>query len=229
ATLGATVPPGDYWPAIADVCRRHGVLLIVDEVMAGFGRTGRWFGVDHWGVRPDIVVAGKGASSGYWPLGLCIASGEVYDTAGRSFVHGFTYSHHPAGAAAGLAVIRVIESEGLVDAAARQGERLLAGLRSSLGDHPHVGDIRGLGLLVAVELVADRQTKEPFARGEVVTERLLDAALDSGLIVYPASKGVDGINGDAVLFGPPLTVSNEEIDSIVERFTAALSPLLRAV
>ena len=101
ATLGAAVPPDDYWPAIAEVCRRHGVLLIVDEVMAGFGRTGTWFGIDHWGVRPDMIVAGKGASSGYWPLGLCIASKEVHDTVDGCFVHGFTYSHHAGGAAAG--------------------------------------------------------------------------------------------------------------------------------
>ena len=227
ATLGAAVPPDDYWPAVAEVCRRHGVLLIVDEVMAGFGRTGRWFGIDHWGVRPDLIVAGKGASSGYWPLGLCIASQGVYDTVGGSFVHGFTYSHHPGGAAAGLAVIEVIEVESLLKASATQGGRLLAGLSQSIGNHPLVGDIRGLGLLVAVELVADRATKEPFERSEAVTERLLAACLDNGLIVYPASRGVDGIKGDAVLFGPPLTISDSEVDAVVERFTDAITRNLR--
>jgi hypothetical protein len=223
ATLGAAVPPDDYWPAIVDVCRRHGVLLIVDEVMAGFGRTGTWFGIDHWAVRPDIIVAGKGASSGYWPLGLAIASKEVHDAVDGAFVHGFTYSHHAAGAAAGKAVIEILESESLLQASKRQGERLLGGLRDAIGDHPRVGDIRGLGLLVAVEFVSDRVTKAPFDPTEAVTERLLDACLKNGLIVYPASKGADGVSGDAVLFGPPLTISNAEVDTLVDRFTDALS------
>ncbi len=223
ATLGAAVPPDDYWPEIGEVCRRHGVLLIVDEVMAGFGRTGTWFGIDHWGVRPDIIVAGKGASSGYWPLGLAIASKEIYEAVEGAFVHGFTYSHHAAGAAAGAAVIEILESESLLEASIEQGERLLGGLREAVGDHPRVGDIRGLGLLVAVELVADRATRAPFDRSAAVTKRLLDACLENGLIVYPASRGADGVNGDAVLFGPPLTISNPEIDTLVDRFTVALT------
>ena len=227
ATLGAAVPPDDYRPAVAEVCRRHGVLLIVDEVMAGFGRTGTWFGADHWEVRPDIVVAGKGASSGYWPLGLCIASSEVHDTVEGSFVHGFTYSHHAGGAAAGAAVIGIIERESLLEAARTQGERLLTGLRASVGDHSRVGDIRGLGLLVAVEMVSDRATKEPFDPTAAVTRRLLDACLDNGLIAYPAARGADGKKGDAVLFGPPLTISDEEVDAVVDRFTAALTRNLR--
>ena len=227
ATLGAAVPPDDYWPAIAQVCRRYGVLLIVDEVMAGFGRTGTWFGVEHWGVRPDIIVAGKGASSGYWPLGLCIASKDVHDTVGSSFVHGFTFSHHSGGAAAGLAVLEIIERESLLEASTKQGERLQRALTQSIGDHPKVGDIRGKGLLVAVEIVRDRVSKEPFDRGLEVTERLLAACLDNGLIVYPASKGVDGFNGDAVLFGPPLTITDSEVDAVVERFTDALTRNLR--
>jgi adenosylmethionine-8-amino-7-oxononanoate aminotransferase len=223
ATLGAAVPPDDYWPAIVEVCKRYGVLLIVDEVMAGFGRTGTWFGVEHWGVRPDIIIAGKGASSGYWPLGLCIASKEVHDTVGSSFVHGFTFSHHSGGAAAGLAVIKIIERESLLEASTKQGERLQRGLTQSIEDHPRVGDIRGKGLLVAVEIVSERVSKDPFDRGLKVTERLLAACLDNGLIVYPASKGVDGVNGDAVLFGPPLTITDSEVDTVVDRFTEALT------
>src|SRR5690242_16130562 len=128
ATLAAAVPPDGYWPAIAEVCRRHGVLLIADEVMTGFGRTGRWFGVDHWGVRPDILVAAKGASSGYWPFGFVAASGEVHEAvtgpAGPGFVHGFTYSHAPVGAAVAREVLRIIETEDLVAASATKGERL---------------------------------------------------------------------------------------------------------
>jgi len=122
ATLGALVPPDDYWPAIAEVCQRHGILLILDEVMTGFGRTGAWFAADHWGVRPDMITAGKGASGGYWPLGLCIAAGRIYDTVmeAGNFLHGFTWSHHPVGAAVADATIGVIEREGLVEARARR-------------------------------------------------------------------------------------------------------------
>ena len=128
ATLAAAVPPDGYWPAIAEVCRRHGVLLIADEVMTGFGRTGRWFALDHWGVRPDILVAAKGASSGYWPFGFVAASDEVYATVtrpGSGFIHGFTYSHAAVGAAVAREVLRILEGESLVEASAAKGERLL--------------------------------------------------------------------------------------------------------
>jgi hypothetical protein len=224
ATLGATVPPPGYWRAVAEVCRRHGVLLIVDEVMTGFGRTGEWFGIQHWGVEPDILIAGKGAASGYWPLGLCVASGEVFEAVAEAgFVHGFTFSHHGAGAAAGLEVVKIMKEEGLVEAATRQGEKLRAGLVAALSDHHHVGDIRGIGLLLAVEFVADRDTKTPFDQSQGVTERLLEAALAESLLLYPVRGGADGINGDAVLLGPPLTISDEEIDLVVGRLSTAVA------
>jgi hypothetical protein len=226
ATLGAVVPPSDYWPAIADVCRRHGVLLIIDEVMTGFGRTGKWFGIDHWGVRPDLIVAGKGASSGYWPLGLCIASGAVHSAMGESFVHGLTYSHHPAGAAAGLAVLEILDREELVDAAAMKGDLLQRLLTDALAEHPNVGDVRGIGLLVAVELVANKSTKEPFRREAQVTDRILAAGREVGLLLYPASKGIDGVRGDAFLMGPPLTITPGDLAIIVERATAAIGAVL---
>src|SRR5688500_13503396 len=132
--------------------------------MAGIGRTGTWFGVEHWGVRPDIIVAGKGASAGYWPSGLFIATMGVHQTVDTSFVHGVTFSHHSGGAAAGMAVIKIINRESLLEASTKQGERLQQGLTQSIGDHPRVGDIRGKGLLVAVELVSDRASREPFDR-----------------------------------------------------------------
>ena len=146
ATLGAVEPPEGYWPAIADVCRRHGVLLVADEVMTGFGRTGTWFAMDRYGVAPDLLVAAKGATSGYWPFGFVAASGEVWETVtkGGGFVHGFTYSHQPGAAAVALEVLRILEEERLVEASAAKGERLLGLLRARLGDHPNVGDIRGL-------------------------------------------------------------------------------------
>ncbi len=168
ATLAAAVPPDGYWEAIGAVLRRHGVLLITDEVMTGFGRTGRWFGGDHWGVRPDLLVAAKGASSGYWPFGFVAAAGHVAAAleAPGSFVHGFTYSHHPVGAAVAGEVLRILVDEDLVAASAAKGDRLRTLLVERLGGHPNVGEIRGRGLLQGVELVADRETRAPFPRGD---------------------------------------------------------------
>ncbi|MCA1727675.1 MAG: aminotransferase class III-fold pyridoxal phosphate-dependent enzyme, partial [Actinobacteria bacterium] len=188
AAIGAAVPPGDYWTAVADVCRRHGVLLVADEIMTGFGRTGAWFGSDHWEVRPDILVAGKGASGGYWPLGLCVAGGEVFEAVREGgFVHGFTYSHHAVGAAVGRAVLDRLRREGLVERSRVQGELLLKELTTSLADHPHVGDVRGLGLMIGVELVRDRSTRDPFPREERVTEAIVRAAFERGLLLYSST------------------------------------------
>lgn len=228
ATLAAAVPPPDYWAAIGEVCRRHGVVLIADEVMTGFGRTGRWFGLDHWGVVADIVTCGKGASSGYWPLGLTVASDELHDTvaAAGTFVHGFTWSHHPIGAAVGAAVIDVIETDGLVDRARILGERAQGAMIAEFGGHRHVGDVRGLGLLRAIEFVADKSTKTPFERTDHVAERVVAAAFDRGLTLYPCTSAVDGSVGDAVLLGPPLSVSDSELDAMLDRLVAAVSDVL---
>src|SRR5664280_1503348 len=136
ATLGAVAPPDGYWPAVAEVCRRHGVLLVADEVMTGFGRTGRWFGVDHWGIRPDLLAAAKGATSGYWPFGFVAAAGPIYETiAASGFVHGFTFSHSITGAAVAREVLRILRDEDLVAASAAKGEQLLALLAERLADH----------------------------------------------------------------------------------------------
>jgi adenosylmethionine-8-amino-7-oxononanoate aminotransferase len=229
AALGAAVPPDDYWPAVAEVCRRHGVLLIADEVMTGFGRTGRWFACDHWGVRPDILALAKGAASGYWPLGLAVAAGEVHDTiGGAAFTHGFTYSHHVVGAAAGRAVLRVLRERRLVEAAETQGKRLRAGLEARLGGHPAAGDIRGLGLLVAVELVADRAARTPFPRDRRVAERVVAAARDRGLLLYWSTGCADGSDGDLVMLGPPLVVSDAEVDEMVDLTAAAVEAAVPA-
>jgi adenosylmethionine-8-amino-7-oxononanoate aminotransferase len=228
ATLGAVVPPPDYWPAVSEVLRRHGVLWIDDEVMTGFGRTGRWFGVEHWGVRSDIVTCGKGASSGYWPLGLCVASGVVYDEVEHhgSFAHGFTWSHHPIGAAVGSAVLDELAAKGLVERVPALGERCRSALRASIGDHPHVGEVRGIGLMNAVEFVADRDTKSAFDRREGIAERVTDAALRHGVTVYTCTSVVDGAVGDAVMLGPPLSVTEAELDAMVERLSLAVSDVL---
>ena len=200
ASLAAAVPPDEFWPAVSELCRRHGVLLVTDEVMTGFGRTGRWFGIQHWDVEPDLMICAKGASSGYWPLGLAIASGPVFDAIGEDFVHGYTYSHHPAGAAVGRAVLDIIANEGLVEAAAEKGERLQSFLKESLAGR--VTDVRGKGLLIGVTFDADPRIVVASARRQ-------------GLLVYPAAI-------PAILLGPPLIISNEEIDELVRRLSAAL-------
>ncbi len=223
ATLAAAVPPDDYWPAVAQVCRAHGVLLIADEVMTGFGRTGLWFGVDHWGVRPDILVAAKGASSGYWPLGLCVASGAVHDTVAASgFIHGYTWSHHPVGAAVGLEVLRRVRDGGLVERSSLVGERLRTGLVAAFDGFPVVGDVRGRGLLIGVELVEDRATHQPFSREERTVERIVAAARRLGLLLYSSAGHVAG-DGDLILLGPPFTIDESEETIIIERLTAAIA------
>jgi len=226
ATLGAAVPPDDYWPAIAEVCRRHGVLLIADEVMTGFGRTGRWFGCEHWGIRPDILVSGKGASSGYWPLGIVACSNEVFDAVSATgFVHGFTYSHSAVGAAVGRAVLARLRDDNLVEASRDKGERLLKGLTEALADDPHAGDVRGLGLMIGVELVEDRASKKPFAREAKATERVIAAARENGLLLYPSTGCADGTDGDLIMLGPPFVITESELDEAVEKTARAIASL----
>ena len=226
ATLAAAVPTDDYWPAVAAVCRRHGVLLIADEVMTGFGRTGRWFGSDHWGLRPDVITAGKGTTSGYFPFGFAACSAAVFDTVRETgFVHGFTWSHNGVGAAVAHAALRRLQADDLVEASARQGERLLKDLTSALSDEPSVGDVRGIGLMVGVELVADRTTKAPFPRAGQVTDRVVAAARANGLLLYSSTGHVDGRDGDLVMLGPPFVISDEECDLVVERTAAAVASL----
>jgi adenosylmethionine-8-amino-7-oxononanoate aminotransferase len=192
--------------------------------MTGFGRTGTWFGSEHWGLRPDILIAGKGCSSGYWPLGLTACSGDVFEAvATGGFVHGFTYSHSVVGAAVGRAVLKVLRHENMVEASAAKGERLLKELTSALAEDPHVGDVRGLGLMVGVELVADRATKAPFDRSERSTERVVAAARDAGLLLYSSTGCADGVNGDLIMFGPPFVITDAELTEAVEKTAAALA------
>ncbi len=231
ATLGAVAPPPGYWSAIAEVCRRHGVLLIADEVMTGFGRTGRWFGIEHAGVTPDILVAAKGSTSGYAPFGFAAARGEVHEaiTSGGGFVHGFTYSHHVVGSAVAGEVLRILESESLVEASAAKGERLRALLVEALGGHRHVGEIRVQGLFAGLELVADRETRAPFERSRRVAEGIVREARSNGLLVYSGTGMADGTNGDAILLGPPFVVTDGELATIVERLAAAIDAVTAGV
>ena len=229
ATLAAVVPPEGYWPAIAEVCRRHGVLLVADEVMTGFGRTGRWFGVDHWGVRPDLLVAAKGATSGYWPYGFVSAAGPIADTVlgAGPFVHGFTFSHSVVGATVAREVLRILEAEDLVTASARKGEQLRTLLTNRVGEHPNVGEIRGRGLMVGIELVADRASRAAFPRSARVTEAVVAAARRNGLLVYSGTGNADGVDGDLILLGPPFVVTEAELDQISEKLAAAIEVALQ--
>ena len=223
ATLAAAVPCEDYFASVVEVCRRYGVLVIADEVMTGFGRTGRWFGSDHWDVRPDILTAGKGTTSGYVPFGFAACTGEVFDAvAPKGFVHGFTWSHNALGAAVALATLRRLRDGGLVERSAELGASLKARLAEGLADAPSVGDVRGLGMMIGIELVADRESKEPFARAKQVTERVLAAGRENGLLLYSSTGHVDGHDGDLVMLGPPFVLTDEDADALVERTVAAI-------
>ena len=194
--------------------------------MTGFGRTGAWFASEHWGLRPDIVVAGKGMSSGYWPLGLAACSGEVFEAVSASgFVHGFTYSHSAVGAAVAGAVLAKLRTEGLMEASKIKGELLMKELRAALEDHPNVGDIRGRGLMVGVEVVANRDTKQPFRRSARVTERIVAAAKEDGLLLYSSTGCADGTEGDLIMFGPPFVITEEEIGEAVDKTRRAVSAI----
>lgn len=218
ATLGAVVPPEDYWLRIAEICDQYGLLLIVDEVMAGFGRTGRWFGIQHFAVEPDIITMGKGATSGYFPLSItAVRDSDLKAVVNEhgDFAHGGTYSHHTVGAAAAQATLDYLEKHDLVTAAASLGTYLGQKLEAELGELPCVGDIRGLGLLWAVEFVADRETKQPFPPQAKFHQRVADLAFERGVIFYPGAGCVDGVRGDHVLIAPPFVITEAEIDEMV--------------
>ena len=223
ATLAGAVPCEDYWEKVVEVCRRHDVLVIADEVMTGFGRSGRWFGLDHWNVRPDIVTAGKGTTSGYVPFGFAACTGRVFDAiAPRGFVHGFTWSHNALGASVALATLQRLRDDGLVDRSRDLGAKIQGDLAAELAEERHVGDVRGLGMMIGVELVRDRETKEPFGRQRQITEQVVTAAREAGLLLYSSTGHVDGENGDLVMLGPPFIRSDDEAKLLVERTVAAV-------
>ena len=212
STAGALVPPPEYWQRVAEICRRHGVLLVMDEVMTGFGRTGRRFAVEHFGITPDVLVGGKGLTGGYAPLGAVFASEAVVAPIaerGDDFMY-YTYGAHPASCAAADRVLEILEREDLVRRAAQMGEKLRAAL-APLERHPHVAEVRGLGLLQAVELVRDRATLEPFPAAARVGQRVVVEGILRGVFFYPG--GVDPAR-DVVCLGPPFVVSDAEIETI---------------
>jgi adenosylmethionine-8-amino-7-oxononanoate aminotransferase len=229
ATLGAVPPADGYAQRIAEICRRHGILLIADEVMTGMGRTGKNFAVEHWSVVPDIITVGKGVASGYAPLGAAIVGPRVVEAfvkGSGAFQHGFTYQAHPVAMAAGNAVLDVIEEDHLFARVADAGRALFDALEP-LRAHAHVGDVRGLGLLAGVEFVRDKSTGEPFPAEDKVCERIRNAAMDQGVLTYPTQGCVDGRRGDHILLAPPFIVSQEECEAIGRALAAALERVFR--
>lgn len=218
ATAGAVVPPDGYFQRIREICDKYQVLFIADEVMTGVGRTGKAFGVDHWGVVPDLMTLGKGMSAGYTPMAATMVSDEIIDTITKGsglIMAGHTYSANPQSAAISLAVLNYVEKNQLVEKAAEQGAYLLSRLQELADELPLIGDARGLGMLLGLEFVKNKQTKEPFALSEGVGAKVIAKAFEKGLLIYPAMGGIEGVAGDSVIISPPLTITKEQIDELV--------------
>jgi adenosylmethionine-8-amino-7-oxononanoate aminotransferase len=231
ATAGAVPPVPGYLRHVRDICDRHGILLILDEVMCGSGRTGTFLSAEQDGIHSDITTIGKGLAAGYQPIGAMLCSAAVHDAVAAgsgAFRHGQTYNAHPAGCAAALAVQKVVRDEKLLDRCKAAGQRLTALLGERFGQHPHVGDIRGRGLLQAIELVADRETKAPFDPALALHQRAKADAFDRGLLIYPGGGTADGTKGDHILLAPPYNVSETELEEIVDLLGQTIDAVLPA-
>ena len=232
ATSGCLTPPAGYFKGVRELCDRHGILLILDEVMCGMGRTGTLHACEQEGVAPDLMAIAKGLGGGYQPVGAVLIGGRVIDAiAGGSgfFQHGHTYIGHPVACAAALAVQKVLARDRLVERCATLGVRLRGQLEEAFGQHPHVGDIRGRGLFQAIELVADRRTRAPFDPALKLHARIKRAALDLGLACYPMGGTIDGARGDHVLLAPPFILGDDELGLLLERLVQAVDHALASV
>ena len=242
SSTGASVPPPGYYARIREICDKHGALFIADEVLTGAGRTGKFFALEHFrdraggAVVPDIIVLGKGLNGGYAPLSAMLAKNSLVDVVARGpyrgLVHAQTYSHHALGSAAALATLRYIDENDLVKRAASVGEYLQRTLKALPENGPRaeiIGDVRGIGLLAAVELVADRAAKRPFPRERKVAEQLVARARAHGLVLWPNVGHADGVNGDLVLIAPPLTITQAEIDELAGLLARALDDVASSI
>jgi len=219
---GVFYPTDDYWPLVREICSRYNVLLIADEIITGFCRTGRWFALMHWNVEPDMVTFAKGVTSGYLPLGGVMVTRAIKDTIDsvspqNRWMHASTYSAHPTCCAVALKNIEILERERLCENAARMGDRLYAGLKEAFGHHPNTGDIRGgKGLIAAIELVEDRETKKTFASDRKIAAQLQSEMMKRGVVTRTRpAPGVHPSPGDSILFAPPLVVSESDVDRLV--------------
>ena len=225
ATMGAVPPAPGYLRRVREICDRHGVLLIFDEVMCGMGRTGTLHACEQDGIAPDLMAIAKGFGAGYQPIGAALVSGRIYDAFANgsgTFRHSHTYSGHPTACAAALAVQRAIETRDLLANVRARGEDLRRALDDRFADNRHVGDIRGRGLFLGIELVADRETKRTFDPALKLHARIKREAMARGLICYPSGGTADGVRGDHVLIAPPFIVGPDDVDQIVERLGAAI-------
>ncbi len=230
ATVGALAPAPGYFKRIREICDQYGILLILDEVMCGMGRTGTLFACEQDGVSPDILCIAKGLGAGYQPIGAMLCSRKIYEaieSGSGFFQHGHTYLGHPTAAAAGVAVVNAMLDRKLIPRVQTQGSKLMAALHSQFGQHPNVGDIRGRGLFQGVELVADRDTKAPFDPSRRIAPKIKTAAFDAGLICYPMSGTIDGQTGDHVLLAPPFIISDNQIDELVRKLAGAIDKALQ--
>lgn len=229
ATLGAVPPVTGYFKAVREICDRYGVLLILDEVMCGMGRTGTLFACEQDDVRPDLVTIAKGLGAGYQAIGATLVSGDIYraiESGSGFFQHGHTYIGHATACAAGLAVQKIIAEEGLVDRVKEQGTKLDDLLHEKFGNHAHVGDIRGRGLFRGLEFVEDRASKQPFSSELKLHAKIKSAAMEHGLMCYPMGGTIDGRAGDHLLLAPPFIVSDADLGNIVARLGAAVDAAL---
>lgn len=232
ATLGAVAAAPGYFTRVREICDRYGVLFIADEVMCGMGRTGSFFACEQDNVAPDIIAVAKGLAAGYQAMGATLVSQSVYDTITAhdgKFEHGFTFIGHPIGCAAALAVQETIEDDGLLANVVKRGAQLRALLKERLAPFNVVGDIRGRGLMIGIELVSDPATKAPFPPSLRLHARIKNAAMDEGLIVYPNGGCVDGVHGDHILLAPPYILSEDDVAEIADRLTRAVCSALPVV
>ncbi|SIT17684.1 aspartate aminotransferase family protein [Paracoccus saliphilus] len=232
ATAGALPPAPGYFKHIRKICDEYGILLILDEVMCGMGRTGTLFACEQDDIAPDILCIAKGLGAGYQPIGAMLCSASVYDAVARGsgfFQHGHTYIGHPVATAAGLAVVSAILDRGLLPQVQAKGTALQQALEARFGQHPHVGDIRGRGLFRGIEIVADRATKAPFDPALKLAAKLKKAAFARGLICYPMSGTIDGQHGDHILLAPPFIISEDEMGQLIEKLAGAMDEVLEAV
>lgn len=220
ATAGAVPPVDGYFKRIREICDKYGVLLILDEVMCGMGRTGTMFACEQDGISPDIITIAKGLGAGYQPIGAMLCTKEIYKTiedGSGFFQHGHTYVGHPVAAAASLAVINKLIDQDLVKRSHEMGQKLQDALQSAFDQHPYVGDIRGRGLFRGIEIVEDKETKQPFASEKSINKQLKKSAFEAGLICYPMGGTIDGVNGDHILLAPPFILEDAHIDEIVSK------------
>jgi len=232
ATLGAVPAVPGYFKRIREICDRYGILLILDEVMSGMGRTGSLFACEQEAIAPDIVTCAKGLGAGYQPVGACLLSEEIYQTivtGSGAFQHGFTYIGHATACAGALAVQQAIEREDLLSRVRQRGGQLREALEARFGQHPHIGDIRGRGLFLGLELVAERATKRPFDPAQKLFARIRHQAMERGLMCYPGGGTLDGRAGDHVLLAPPFIIEEEHIEEIVEKLHGAIEAALEEI